>query len=430
MPEVADAVAGREWDPPHAYAHFPFCSRKCPYCDFNSYAGRESEIDAYLDAMLAEARQRLPGSGVQTLYVGGGTPTLCDASRLERYLTALREAYGPGPVDEFTVEANPGTLDSEKVKALRRAGVNRVSLGAQTFHSPALRGLGRIHDAPAIARSADLLRSGGVGRISLDLMLALPGQDLGQQARDVSRVVALGPEHVSAYVLTIEEGTPFARDLAAGRLPAPHADRELSRLRVIRTQLEEAGLSRYEISNFSHPGGSCRHNLGYWRGEDWVGLGAGAHSHRGPRRWKNIDDPARYAHEMRTRGDGTEWVETAPPEVMLFETLLMGLRLVEGVDLRQTCERTGLDVRETYGPVLAELESWALVELDATRLRATDRGLEVLSAILARLVPKERPVSGNHLTPSAMPSGSVPRRTADPWGRAGTGRAARHLEGS
>jgi len=271
----------------HAYVHFPFCARKCPYCDFNSHAGRDGETDAYIEALLAEAEAYAHCARPRTLFVGGGTPTHCDAAQLERYLDGLRRTLGDEELVEFTVEANPGSVDVDKVRAMRRAGVNRVSLGAQSFDEAHLKSLGRIHAAEDTLRSADILRDGGMEHLSLDLILAVPRQTLAEQARDLEQVIAIDPEHVSAYILTYEPDTVFTRAMEAGRLPAPVDERDLAHLHMACAHLEAAGYARYEISNFARPGAESLHNLAYWRNADWLGLGAGAHAHVAGRRWKS-----------------------------------------------------------------------------------------------------------------------------------------------
>ena len=373
-------------DAPHAYVHLPFCARRCPYCDFNAHAGRDDDMDAYADALLAEARARLPGTGLETLYVGGGTPTYGDPRRIARILSGLREAAG-AEVDEFTVEANPGSLDAEKVAVLRDAGVQRVSVGGQSFHEQHLRTLGRIHDVAHIGRAVDRLRAGGIERVSLDLILAVPGQSLAEQARDLSHVTALEPDHVSAYVLTIEAGTPFEGLVQRGRLPQPDDERDLVHLHVAVAQLEAAGYTRYEISNFARPGEESRHNLAYWRDAEWVGLGAGAHSHARGRRWKNVDDPAAYAQQIVESGAAIEWSEEPTSEVALFDALMMGLRLVEGVDLEVLTSRIGLDAREQHGEAIARHVRDGLLELEGARLRLTARGLDLTSYVLRSFLP-------------------------------------------
>jgi oxygen-independent coproporphyrinogen-3 oxidase len=372
----------------HVYVHVPFCASKCPYCDFNSHAGRDDEADPYLDALREEARRRVAGTRPRTLFVGGGTPTHLDAGRLERYLGGLREVLGAGDVAEFTVECNPGSLNRAKVRALRSAGVNRVSLGVQSFHDRHLKTLGRIHGAADAVRSVELLREGGIPRISVDLILAVPGQTIAEQERDVARAVDLDPEHVSAYVLTFEEGTAFARMLADGRFEAPEEERELLHLHAVGARLAEAGYRRYEISNFARPGAECAHNVAYWQSADWIGLGAGAHSHRGRVRWKNVDDPAEYTTRMRASGDAVEWREEGTPRVALFETLMMGLRLVEGIEIDRVRRLTGLDPVTVHGEILQRHVAEGLLTEEDGRLRLTARGLDLASYVVRSLLPE------------------------------------------
>lgn len=381
------------WPTAHVYVHVPFCAQKCAYCDFNSYAGREGEMDAVVDALLAEARGRLDGRSARTLYVGGGTPTFLDARRLARLLEGAREAAGAADLVEFSVEANPGTLDAEKAGVLARAGVTRVSLGAQSFSDRHLATLGRIHSAADVPRAVGLIRSAGIRDLSLDLILALPGQTLAEQDEDLGAAVSLAPAHVSAYVLSIEERTPFARAVAEGRLPPPDPDREARHLDLAVRRLAAAGLERYEVSNFARPGHACRHNLGYWRDADWAGIGPGAHSHRGSLRWKNVDDPADYAARIRRAGTAVAWVECAPAEVALFEALMMGLRLVEGVDLDDLARRTGCDARALHAEAIACHVEGGRLAREGGRLRPTARGLSVLSRVLTDFVPDARPAT-------------------------------------
>jgi oxygen-independent coproporphyrinogen-3 oxidase len=362
----------------------------CPYCDFNSFAGRDDEIDVTLGAIVAEARSRAAGIRPRTVFLGGGTPTHPSEAQLDRFLAGLLEAVGadPSSLDEFTVEANPGTLTPGKVRALRRHGVGRVSLGAQSFHDERLKVLGRIHDAGAIARGVEVLRDEGVPRVSLDLLLATPGQDLDEQRRDLERAVALAPEHVSADVLAYEEGPPFARARERGRLPGPDDDRDLAHLRLACETLAAAGYRRYEVSNHARPGEESLHNLGYWRNAEWIGLGPGAHSHVGGRRWKNLDDPARYAARVTARGEAEEWSERPDAPTALFESLMMGLRLAEGVDLDVLAARHGMDARVVHADALARHVADDTLVLEGPRLRCTDRGLDVLNAVLLDLVPE------------------------------------------
>jgi oxygen-independent coproporphyrinogen-3 oxidase len=224
-------------------------------------------------------------------------------------------------------------------------------------------------------------RGGGIPRVSLDLILATPGQTLAEQEEDLRRAVALSPDHVSAYVLTIEEGTAFASWVKHGLLAAPDEERDLEHLRLARRVLEEAGLCRYEVSNFARPGHESRHNLGYWRNAEWLGVGAGAHSHVRGARWRNEPDPARYARAVAARGEAVVEEERPGPTTALFETIMMGLRLAEGVDLEAARRATGIDARASYRDAIARHVGEGLLVLDGARLRLTDRGFELASYV-------------------------------------------------
>lgn len=369
----------------HVYIHWPFCARKCPYCDFNSHAGRDAEQQRYADALIAEARTWAGRVRAATVFVGGGTPTYVDADGLERYLGGVRDALGLDDVSEWTIEANPGSLDRAKVRALRRVGVNRVSLGVQSFDDRHLKTLGRIHDAGDAVRGIELLREGGLPRFSLDLMLAVPGQGPADQERDIRRAIDLDPEHISAYVLTFEEGTAFTDLMRQGRLPAPDAERELAHLHRVITMLDDAGYERYEISNFAKAGAECLHNMAYWRNDSWIGIGAGAHSHVDGLRWANVSDPAVYALRVEESLAPTDWTERVDAPTRAFEHMMMGLRLAEGIDLRRVASATGVDFTERAE--LQELIEHELATYADGRLVLTPRGFDVANAVIQRFQP-------------------------------------------
>ncbi len=382
----------------HVYVHYPFCERKCPYCDFNSHAGRDAEIDRYIDALTTEARGWRARTSVQTLFVGGGTPTHASAAALDRYLSGVIEALGASAIEELTIEANPGSLDREKIRVLKRAGVNRVSVGVQSFDDRHLRTLGRIHDGAEAVRAIRMLREEGMPRVSLDLILATPGQSLRDQSADLAQAVALEPDHISAYVLTYEEGTAFTRMMREGRLPAPEEERELDHLGLAVERLEDAGYRRYEISNFARPGEESRHNLAYWTYADWIGLGAGAHSHVGAWRWKNVDDPARYTDAIERGGAAVVEHQHIAAEDRLFEALMMGLRLIDGVCIDDVVARTGLDPRSRYPSQLAQFASMGLLRTFEGRVALTTSGLDVANAVIRSFLPQVVP------SPTSTPS--------------------------
>jgi oxygen-independent coproporphyrinogen-3 oxidase len=388
--------------PPHLYVHVPFCERKCPYCDFNSHAGRDAEQARYVDALLEEARRHAAGLAPVTIFVGGGTPTHLSEDLLERLLGGLLEVVSTERLLEATVEANPGTLTAAKVRALRRAGITRGSVGVQSFDDRHLRTLGRIHDGAAAERAVRALQDGGVERVSLDLILAVPGQTLAEQESDLDRAVALGTEHVSAYVLTIEEGTAFHSWVRHGLLLPPDEDRDLAHLRLAVERLSAAGLRRYEISNHARPGRESLHNLAYWRNREWLGLGAGAHSHVAGERWKNEDDPRRYADRVLAGADAVVFRERPDLPTVLFETLMMGLRLLDGVDLDEVHARSGLDARVVFADEIARHVADGLVVVDGGRMALTERGLELSSYVTRSFLPaadEPRSAGGRPVTP-------------------------------
>ena len=277
--------------PRHLYVHAPFCARRCGYCDFAVDVAKEPPLDAWADALRGEVRGVRRAEGwmeplaLDTLYVGGGTPSLLGPAAIDRLLRALDGAVALDPGAELTSEANPESFTPEVARAWRRAGLNRLSFGAQTFHGPSLRWMGRLHGPEGPGRAVERARAAGFDNVGLDLIFALPpmlGRDL---EADLDRVLALRPEHVSVYGLTVEKGTPLARWVAEGRVVMPDEDRYGDEYLLVAQRLRAAGYVHYEVSNFALPGRASRHNGAYWRGVPYLGLGNGAHSYVPPRRW-------------------------------------------------------------------------------------------------------------------------------------------------
>lgn len=339
------------------YVHIPFCVRKCPYCDFYSVAER-SRASEYRTALLRELSEY--PRRFDTVFVGGGTPTAM-GEELALLCRSLPKA------EEFTVEANPGTLSPELLRALRGAGVNRLSIGVQSFNDAELAALGRIHSAAQAEEAFFMAREAGFDNINLDLMLATPGQTAESLGHSLARVRALSPEHVSAYSLIIEEGTPFYENTPD--LPDEDEEREL--YHQAREALEAMGLKQYEISNFARPGRECRHNLKYWSGGEYVGIGAAAASFCGGERYKNAPDLELY---LAGGGRKTER-ETVDAGELLREKFWLGLRKTDGV--------------EYFGEFPAEVERLAakgLLEMNGNRLRLTRRGLDLANIVFAEFV--------------------------------------------
>jgi oxygen-independent coproporphyrinogen-3 oxidase len=381
-------------EPTAIYVHLPFCLRKCAYCDFNSRPGSEAERGAYLEALLREiagGRAEVARAGAATVYFGGGTPTLYGAGELVRVLDALRARHGVTEDAEVSLEANPGTVATAggegcELGLLRAGGFNRISLGMQSFRDDELRLLGRVHSASQAAEAFTAAREAGFVNVSLDLMRGLPGQFVEQWQESVERAVELGSDHVSVYGLSLEEGTPLRAQVECGELPEPEGSDDPEWVRWTVGRLAEAELGRYEISNYARPGFECRHNLVYWRNEPYIGYGAGAWSYVGCERRRNLSDPARYIEGAGGGGELVEEAERLDADAALGETLMLGLRLVEGVSLGGIRQRFGVDVRERFAAVIARFEQAGLLVVAGDRLRLTDEGLLWQNAVAAEFV--------------------------------------------
>ncbi len=376
------------------YVHVPWCRHVCPYCDFNVYLARALPERAYVDALAAElgthAHDRAwSGRRVRTIYLGGGTPSLLAPGTIADLLAGVRRAFELVADAEVTLEANPGTVSAERLAGYRAAGVNRLSLGAQSFDAATLATLGRDHAPAETARAVDAARAAGFHNVSLDLVFGVPGGTVAQWERDLVAAVALAPDHVSAYALTYEEGTPFHRWRASGRLRPVPEDDEATMAELTVTHLERAGFRRYEISSFARPGRESRHNLAYWDGSDYLGVGAGAHSFsREPapgRRWMNERLPARYLTAVGADGTAVASEERLSPAQARSEFVFTGLRRVAGVDADDFAGRFGGTLEAAF-PQVAELVAAGLLERAGPRLRLTARGLAFADDVAARFV--------------------------------------------
>lgn len=352
------------------YVHLPFCSALCPYCDFAVVVGRTEQHAPYVEALLREAQARAMPQRVVTVFVGGGTPSYMDAALVADLLVRLREAFEIAPDAEVTLEANPESVTGERAEAWRAAGVNRLSIGAQSFSDDALIALGRTHTAEQTAAAVAAARAAGFDNISLDLIYGARGDDW---TRSLDEAIALRPEHVSCYALTIEERTAFGTAVAAGRMRAPEDDLLAEDYHLARERLGAAGYRQYEISNWGLP---CAHNLLYWSQGDYAGLGLGAHSHRQGRRWWNTRKLAAY---LAAPHEATAGEETLTPQQRAEEWLSLRLRMTEGFDRREAEERLGRRLPlEGLGDLLV---------IEGDKVRLTERGMllenEVAGALLS-----------------------------------------------
>ena len=381
------------------YIHIPFCIAKCGYCDFNSYAldtllekGHAADDWArrYADALVEETRNRigefsLAGRKVATIFFGGGTPSLFPAGETRRVLDFVTESFDLEPDCEITLEANPGAAEAERFGALREAGVNRISIGVQTFDAAGLKKLDRVH-SPDDARGAfHSAREAGFTNVSIDLMFGIPHQTVPMAVRDIECALALGPEHVSAYELTIEPGTAFHARQARGELGGLPDEETALRMWGLRDSLlAAAGFERYEISNFARPGFACRHNLNYWRRGDYLGIGAGAHSLIEEKRFWNHARPDMYARNASDPTMGSERVDE--PEKAMGEALMLGLRMKEGVSLEDIARACGADPDDVFGELFDELEQSGLIARSNGHLALSEKGTLLANRVLAKFL--------------------------------------------
>ncbi|MEO5862531.1 MAG: radical SAM family heme chaperone HemW [Burkholderiales bacterium] len=372
------------------YIHIPWCIRKCPYCDFNSHEARKSIPEAaYIDALIADLETALPniwGRRMQTIFFGGGTPSLFSAASLDRLLSAIRARINLAPDAEITLEANPGTFEAEKFAAYRKLGVNRLSIGIQSFNPQYLKALGRIHDDDE-ARRAVAIAKDNFDNFNLDLMYALPEQGLQQALADIDQAVSLGAPHISAYHLTLEPNTLFHKHPP----PLPDHDASAAMQEAIEARLADAGYRHYETSAFAKPGHSCRHNLNYWQFGDYLGIGAGAHSKLSYR--DRIVREMRYKHpetylQKIIDGNAVQEHRTISAADLPFEFMMNALRLTDGVPLELFSERTGLPIN-IVSKVLAEAQAKQLVAGDHQHLAPTEKGQRFLNDLLEMFLPEK-----------------------------------------
>lgn len=375
------------------YLHVPFCRVRCPYCDFNTYAGVQDRIPAYVDALVQDLRRQLLARPqplpVATVYFGGGTPSLLPPEAVARLLEVIRECAAPQDL-EVTLESNPGTVDRERIAAFLSAGVTRLTLGAQTFNPRHLARLGRLHTVEETRAAIDAARSAGVSNLNLDLMFALPDQTLDEWREDLRECMAHAPEHLSLYNLTIEPRTPFAREQAQGRLVQPEEEHQRAMHELAWEATAAAGLERYEVSNFARPGKRCAHNRTYWQGDPWLAIGAGAHGFEpdlgpyGRRAWV-VPGIGEYVARVR-RGDSTEaGHELLGLEESATEALMLGLRVAEGLDRRAFAERHGFDLVDAAAAPLATAAASGLLSVSTERIVASEAGEIILDFVVSEL---------------------------------------------
>lgn len=365
------------------YIHIPFCVRKCAYCDFLSAPGSEEAKASYTKALLREIEAvKTEKREVSSIFVGGGTPSALSPSLMGDIFEKIHESFSVAQDAEITIEANPGTLSKEKLFLYKNAGINRLSLGLQSPEEAELKSLGRIHTYEEFLESFSLAREAGFQNINVDLMCALPDQTYEGWIRNLRTVAALHPEHISAYSLIIEEGTPFAKR----KLNLPDEDTEYRMYEDTAGILEEYGYEQYEISNYAKKGLVCRHNIGYWTRKEYLGLGLGAASLWGNQRFSNTSDFSAYLKESGSPEKIRENRETLSLEDEMSEFMFLGLRMTEGVSKAEFLESFGTPIESVYGKVLDKYKNMGLLEEKEGRIFLTRAGIHVSNGVMAEFL--------------------------------------------
>jgi oxygen-independent coproporphyrinogen-3 oxidase len=373
-------------EPLGLYLHIPFCSAICNYCNFNRGLLDADLKRRYVGALEREIQQAAGAQAADTIYFGGGTPSLLEPEEVQRLIASCMEAFSIAPATEITLETNPETVDARRLARLRDAGVNRVSFGVQSFHDSELRRLGRIHDAQRAREAVRGARAAGFDNVSLDLMMWLPAQTLQDWQENVGELIALDPEHASLYILELYPNAPLKEEMArAGWSQSPDDD-AAEMYEWSMEALERAGYPQYEISNVARPGRESRHNLKYWRDGEWLGFGCGAHSTRSGTRWRNVSGTGEYVDRIDAGESPLAERRVMTKDEQLQEALFTGLRLAEGVDLPALGARYDTDIHARYGPALEPYEAAGLVVRDDRRLRLTRRGMLLANEILSVFV--------------------------------------------
>ncbi|WP_417909672.1 radical SAM family heme chaperone HemW [Candidatus Electronema sp. PJ] len=372
------------------YLHVPFCLRKCAYCSFYSEAGLPvDQGQAYLAAVSKQLRwfaQFFLQQPLTSIFFGGGTPTLLPAKALQGLLADCLHSFPALEEAEISIEVNPATVDLSALQTLRQAGFNRLSIGVQSLQDKELQRLGRPHSAQDAVQTVQLARQAGFTNLNLDLMYGLPGQTLRSWQETLAQALALQPQHLSLYELTIEKGTPFARQQAQGALLLPDEETGLQMLVATQLMLSSADFHRYEISNYALPGFACRHNLNYWRNGEYFGLGPGAVSCLQGKRRSAVADWREFCRLMEDGQQVWQEEEHLENEAAFRETVVMGLRMLDGVSLPELRRRFGLDAQVYYGETLLRLMQQGLLEIVQEKLRLTAQGLLLANTVMAELV--------------------------------------------
>jgi oxygen-independent coproporphyrinogen-3 oxidase len=376
------------------YVHIPYCAHKCPYCDFNVHVASPIPEEEYVSSLIQEIRHysresALSEAEIETVYFGGGTPSLFSSKSFARVLKFLKEAFPFSPSAEISMEANPSDLSARTLLENRELGINRISVGAQSFFLAHLKTLGRDHSPEEIDRAIGWINQAGFENFSLDLMFGIPGQTVEEFREDLHHALSLNPTHLSTYNLTYEEGTPFFKWKREGLLKASDEEVEVSMMEKAQETLSSHGYVHYEVSNYARPGWESRHNTNIWRYRSYLGIGAGAHSflqrEGNGHRWSNERFPREYMKKVNHHGYAIAHHEEIPPAEAMEEFLLLGLRLREGIRLKDFSSRFGRELLETF-PRIPDLLSEGFLTQSHGSVSLTRKGMLVLDTLLVQLI--------------------------------------------
>ena len=372
------------------YIHIPYCIHKCGYCDFNSHPIKQDEMDHYIDALVVEmkhyAKIYTNTNIIKTIFLGGGTPTTLNPFQLERILKECVNEFTIASNAEITIEANPATVGIELMKSIRTMGYNRISIGVQSFDKAELKLLDRAHGPKEIHSTVDCARKAGFDNLSLDLMFAVPNQSLSSWENNLNKALEKNPEHLSTYNLTIEQGTAFSKLQSNGKLIMPDDDHQLELYKRTIERLTKKGFHHYEISNFARRGKECKHNITYWENKNTLGLGAGASSYMNGTRFKNINLPAHYIRQVKEKKIAVEHSETLEPRQAMGETIMLGLRLLQGISIHQFEKRFQISFINLFRNIISALKEKELVIIEKDYLRLSQKGLFWADSVILEFI--------------------------------------------
>jgi len=367
------------------YIHIPFCKQKCYYCDFPSYANIDYLKEDYVDALCKEIENKNITYNIKSIFVGGGTPSYLSSKQLEKLLITINKLNLDENI-EFTMEANPGTLDEEKLIVMKKCGINRISMGLQAVQNSLLKDIGRIHTFNVFEENFKLARKVGFNNINVDLMFGLPSQTVEDWKDSLEKIASLEPEHISAYSLIVEEGTAFYKLYEKNKLILPSEEMERDMYKITKEILNFYGYKQYEISNYAKDGFECYHNKVYWRSKEYIGLGSSSASFIDGKRIKNIENVKKYIEKVNAEEAVTEEIYYNSKEDNIEEFMFMGLRLIEGINMEEFKRRFNINIMDIYKKIIEKNIEKDLLEIKGGYLRLTEKGIELSNYVMSDFI--------------------------------------------